>query len=189
MCPKSGASVSPSPVEVLQSNSTGIQSQITWRLLPLLDPQAGKPDVRLKTFTLVRSLLWYSYFPVCEPPTYQVWDLILCWLCPSYSLIVALCVCVCVCVCLDVGYLFFLTGSSAFFFGLWLFSSLLWLWCFHKKGITYLSTLPSWTNPPVFTYNWKFVSFGHFFPYFPSALFVSCNHSSDFYYYYFRFHI
>ena len=119
----------------------------------------------------IRYEIWF--YADCAPPTVSLW----------------LCVCVCVCVCLDVGYLFFLTGSSAFFFCLWLFSSLLLLWFFHKKGITYLSTLPSWTNPPVFTYNWKFVSFGHFFPYFPSALFVSCNHSSDFYYYYFRFHI
>ena len=35
---KSGVSVSPSPVEVLQSNPSGLQSQILWVLHLLLDP-------------------------------------------------------------------------------------------------------------------------------------------------------
>ena len=48
----SGVSVSPSPVEVLQFNLTGLQSQTLWGFwVPLPDPQAGKPDLGLKTFT------------------------------------------------------------------------------------------------------------------------------------------
>ena len=85
----SGVSVSPSPVEVLQSNPTGLQSQILWGLLfPLLGPQAGKPDIGLRTFTSVGEL-WYNCFPVCGSPTQRVWDLILLRLCPSYHLVVA----------------------------------------------------------------------------------------------------
>ena len=75
---KSGVSVSPSPVEVLQSIPTKVQSLILYEfLLPLPDSQVGKPDVGLRTFTPVRGLLWYKCLPVCESPTHQLWDLIL----------------------------------------------------------------------------------------------------------------
>ena len=75
---KSGVSVSPSPLEVLQSNPARLQSQILWEfLLPLPDPQVGKPDVGLRTFTPMGGLLWYNCSPVCESPTQQLWDLIL----------------------------------------------------------------------------------------------------------------
>ena len=74
---KSGVSVSPSPVEILQSNPTSLQSLILWEFLPLPDPQVGKPDVGLRTFTPVGGLLWYNCSPVCESPTQQLWDLIL----------------------------------------------------------------------------------------------------------------
>ena len=75
---KSGVSVSPSPVRVLQSNLASLQSLILYEfLLPLPDPQVGKPDVELRTFTPVGGLLWYKCFPVCESPTQQLWDLIL----------------------------------------------------------------------------------------------------------------
>ena len=54
-----GVSVSPRPMEVLQSNSTQILGQIPWDFLfPLPDPQAEKPDVGLWTFTTVGELLW-----------------------------------------------------------------------------------------------------------------------------------
>ena len=43
----------------------------------LLDPQVGKPDVGLRTFTPVGGLLWYKHSPVCESRTQQLWDLIL----------------------------------------------------------------------------------------------------------------
>ena len=52
-------------------------------------PQAGEPDVGLRTFTPVGELLWYNYFPVCGLPTWHIWDLILLWLHPSYCLTVA----------------------------------------------------------------------------------------------------
>ena len=75
---KSGVSVSPSPVEVLQSNPASLRSLILWEfLLPLLDPQVGKPDVGLRTFTPVGGLLWCNWSPVCESPIQQLWDLIL----------------------------------------------------------------------------------------------------------------
>ena len=45
---------------ILWSNPTGLQGQIPWGLpAPLLDTQAGKPDVRFTTFTTVGELLWY----------------------------------------------------------------------------------------------------------------------------------
>ena len=51
---------------------------ILWQfLLPLPDPQVGKPDVGLITFTPVGGLLWYNCSPVCESPTQRLWDLIL----------------------------------------------------------------------------------------------------------------
>ena len=75
---KSGVSISPSPVEILQSNPSSLQSlNLKEFLLLLLDPQVGKPDVGLRTFTPVGGLLWYKCSPVCESPTQQLWDLIL----------------------------------------------------------------------------------------------------------------
>ena len=75
---KSEVSVSPSPVKALRSNPTSLQSQIPWRfLVALADPQTGKPDMGLRTFTTVGELIWYCYSPVCGSPTWQVWDLIL----------------------------------------------------------------------------------------------------------------
>ena len=63
---KSGVSVAPSPVELPGSNTTGFQSQVLWGFLLLLpDPQAGEPDMGLRTFTMVRKLLWCNCFPVC----------------------------------------------------------------------------------------------------------------------------
>ena len=74
---KSGVSVSPSPVEVLQSNPASIQSLILLEfLLPLLHPQVGKPDVVLRPFTPVGGLLWYKCSPVCESHTQQLWCLV-----------------------------------------------------------------------------------------------------------------
>ena len=63
---KSGVSVSPSPVEVLQSNPASLQSLILWEFLLLLpDPQVGKPDIGLSSFTPVGGLLWYNCSPFC----------------------------------------------------------------------------------------------------------------------------
>ena len=55
--------VCPSIVEFLQSNPTGLHSQMLWGLLlPISDPQAWEPDVGLWTFTPVGEPLWYNYF-------------------------------------------------------------------------------------------------------------------------------
>ena len=57
--------------------------------VPLLDLQAGKPDMGLRSFTTVWELLLYYCSPVCGSPNWQVSDLILLWLCPSYHLVMA----------------------------------------------------------------------------------------------------
>ena len=55
---KSGVSVSPSPVEVLQSIPTRLRSLILYEFLLLLpEPQVGKPDTGLRNFTPVSGLL------------------------------------------------------------------------------------------------------------------------------------
>ena len=49
----------PSPVEVLQSNPTGLQSQIPWGFwVPFLPPQVGKFVVSPRTFFSVREIPW-----------------------------------------------------------------------------------------------------------------------------------
>ena len=67
----------PSPVEVLQSNPTGLQSQIPWGFsIPLPDPQIGKSVVNPRTFTTMREFLWHN----CPP----VWLFVRClydWVC------------------------------------------------------------------------------------------------------------
>ena len=57
-----------------------------------------------RIFTTVQELLWYYCSLVCGSLTWQVWDLILSWMIPSYHPAVAS-------LSLDVGYLF-LVGSS-----------------------------------------------------------------------------
>ena len=55
---KIGVSVSPSPMELLQSSLIGLQSHMLWGcLLPMLGPQAGEPDIKLRTLTSVGELL------------------------------------------------------------------------------------------------------------------------------------
>ena len=55
-------------------------SPILWAFpVPLLDTQAGKPDVGLRTFTIAGELLWY-YSVAYGSPTRWVWGLILLWL-------------------------------------------------------------------------------------------------------------
>ena len=74
----SGVSVSPSPVELLQSSPSGLQSQMLWGLLlPMPDPSAGEPNVRLRALSPVGDLLQYNYSPVCGSPSQVVWDLII----------------------------------------------------------------------------------------------------------------
>ena len=67
---ETGVSISPSPVEVLWSNCAGLQIQIPWGfLVPLLDGQIRKPNMGLKTFTIVGIPLWYNCYAVCRLPT------------------------------------------------------------------------------------------------------------------------
>ena len=90
---KSGVSVSPSPVKVLQWNPASLQSLILWEfLLMLLDPQVGKPDVGLRTLTLVGGLLWYIVLQfVSHPPSgYGIWFYCDCTT-PAISLWLLLC--------------------------------------------------------------------------------------------------
>ena len=113
--PKSRVSVSPSPVEVLQSNPASLRSLILWEfLLPFPDPLVGKPGVGLRTFPPVGGLLLYNCSPVCESLTQWLWDLILLWLSPSYCVVAASPLS------LGVGYLFWWVPVSSFW---WLFSS------------------------------------------------------------------
>ena len=79
---------------------------------PLLpDPQAGKLDVGLRTFTPLVELLWYNFFPVFQSPTQWVWNLTLSQCIPSYTFIVTSSLL------LDVGYLFQQIPAFFFFFG------------------------------------------------------------------------
>ena len=61
-----------SPVELLQSSPTGFQSQTLWRLFLLIaDPQAGEPDVGLRTLTSygrVSVICLFSSLWVTLPP-------------------------------------------------------------------------------------------------------------------------
>lgn len=85
---KSGVSVSPSPVEFLWPNPTGLQSHILWVILHLFpDSQLGEPSTELTIFTTMGELLWHHYFPVWDLLTQWIWDLILLWFHPFYHLL------------------------------------------------------------------------------------------------------
>ena len=63
---KSGVSFSQSPVKFLWSNPSGLQARFSGRYSSHWQPpQAGTPDLVLRTFTPVEEILWYIYFPVC----------------------------------------------------------------------------------------------------------------------------
>ena len=56
----------PSPVEVLESNLSGLQSQVPWGFSVFLpDAQVGKSVVGPRTFATVQELLWCNCSPVC----------------------------------------------------------------------------------------------------------------------------
>ena len=72
-----------------------------WGLLLLMpDPQVGGSVVGLRTFTPVGEPLQDNYFQVCGSPTWQIWELALLRVHPSYHLVVASSLFLCV------GYLF-----------------------------------------------------------------------------------
>ena len=75
MISKSRVSVSPIPVEILWWNPTGLQGQIPWGfLVPLSDPQSGKPDEGFRTFTTVQDCFGIVLQPVGHPPSgYAIW--------------------------------------------------------------------------------------------------------------------
>ena len=50
--------------------------------LPMPDLQVWEPDVGLRTLTPVCKSLWYSHFPVCGLPTWQVWGCFYCIIAP-----------------------------------------------------------------------------------------------------------
>ena len=78
VCPPRVESVSPSPVKILQSNPTSLQSLFLWEFLLLLpDSQVGKRDMGHRTFTPAGVLRWYNCSALCESPTQTLWDLIL----------------------------------------------------------------------------------------------------------------
>ena len=66
---KSGVSVSPSPVGLLKLRPMGLQSEVLWGLIFLVqNPQAGETDGGLRALTPVGEPLQSSYFPVCGSP-------------------------------------------------------------------------------------------------------------------------
>ena len=69
---KSGVSLSPCPVELLQSSPAGLQSQMLWGLLcPLAEPPAEEPVAGLRTLTPVgETSVIYSL--ICGSPTWGV---------------------------------------------------------------------------------------------------------------------
>ena len=70
----------PSPVEVLSSNPSGLQSQIPWGFsVPSLDSQVGKSVVGPRIFTAVWELLWYNCSPICRSPSW--------WLCVCHAVL------------------------------------------------------------------------------------------------------
>ena len=118
-----------------------LQGQSLFLPVPLLDPQAGKPDMGLRT-SPVGELLSCYYSPICGSPTWQVWDFILLWLCPSYHLVMASSLS------LDIGYLF-LVGSSVLMS--MIVQQMVAILVLSQEEIsTHSSTLPSWTGNPVF---------------------------------------
>ena len=62
----------------LKPNALGL-----FLLVPV--PQGCRPLVGLRTLTPIGESLWHSYFPVCRPPTWQVWGCLYCIIAPPIS--------------------------------------------------------------------------------------------------------
>ena len=83
------------PVGLLQSTHAGLQSQMLWGLLSLVpDPQAGRPDIGLRTLTPVGESLWCNYSSVFGLQQ-GVWDLIRLQVHLSYQSCMVLSWCLC----------------------------------------------------------------------------------------------
>ena len=140
---KSGVSVCPSPVKVLQSNPTNLQNQIPWGfLVPLPNPQSGKPDMGLRTFTIVGYLLCVIVlqFSGCPPGRYGI--LFYCH-CALSTILLQL-------FCLWMWGIFFWSVSSSSCW--WLYSSWLWFQCSHTRWthIFYSNILNQSLNSSIF---------------------------------------
>ena len=60
----------PSSFALLKVSPTGLQSQVFWKLIFLVqDPWAGEPDVELRSLTLWGVPLQGNYLPVCGSRT------------------------------------------------------------------------------------------------------------------------
>ena len=67
---KKGVSISPSPVELLCTSPTGLQCQmLCWLFPPMPDPQVWRPDVGLRTLTLVGIYDTVTFLSVGIPPS------------------------------------------------------------------------------------------------------------------------
>ena len=111
------------------------KSDSLWIPSPLARSQASKHDMGLRMFITMGELIWYYCTPVCGLPTWQIQDLFLLWLHPSYHLIEASSLS------LDVGYLFLVASSVLFSMVVW---QLVVTSVLSQEMKT--STLPSWTN-------------------------------------------
>ena len=68
--PKSEESISTNPLGLLKISPTGLESQMLWGLtLMVQDPQAGEPNMELRTLTATGGPLQYNYSPVYRLPT------------------------------------------------------------------------------------------------------------------------
>ena len=103
-------------------------------------PMLGSLTWGARTFTTVGELLWSDCSPVCELPMWQVWDLILSSLCPSYHLFVAFSLF------LDVGCLFLLGSSILLQMVVQQLVVILVLW--QEEMSSYPSSAPLWTGSP-----------------------------------------
>lgn len=126
---KSGVSIFPSPIGVLQLNPVGLQNQMLWRLIFLCQT----PSLEKLTWGSELLLLQYSYSPVCGLPTVGggVWDLVILQIHPLVSLWFHF-------------YVFsyrrsFLVVSSLFYW--WLFFRYLWFWCACERRVFLLHHL------------------------------------------------
>jgi len=64
----------PSPVEVPQSNPSGLQTHISWGFsVPLPDPQVGKSVVCPRTVLTVQEFIWYNFCAVCGSSAQQLY--------------------------------------------------------------------------------------------------------------------
>ena len=63
----------PCIMEIMLSNSTGLQCQIPWGFsVPLPDPLVVESVVGTRTFATAQEFLWYNFFPVCGSSAHRL---------------------------------------------------------------------------------------------------------------------